>query len=97
MKPSHPNIEAFEAQMGALPVTQRCLWCDWIYEGTALEGRTVAVAHRLEAHPEIKPKRRPPSRNLKSFRQPTLKSEDRDEIFIERDRRAKLLGITVES
>ena len=97
VKPRHPNVEEYEARMAALPIIQRCLFCTWVYEGTALQGRTAALAHRLSAHPEIKPKRRGPSRNLKSFRQPTLKSEDRDEIFTERDRRARLLGITVES
>jgi len=95
LKPRHPNIEAEILRMDALPVKQSCLFCTWIYEGTAVDGRTEAIAHRLEVHPEIKPKRRPPTRNLQSFRQPRLKTEDREEIFTERDRRAKLLGIDV--
>lgn len=95
MRPQHPNVEEYEARMDALPLRTLCALCEWVYEGNALDGREKAIQHRLKIHPEIKPKRRPPSRNLQSFRQPRLKTEDREEIFTERDKRAKLLGIDV--
>lgn len=96
-KPIHKNMNEHDRQMDALHVIQRCLFCTWTSSGTALEGRTEAIAHRLKAHPEIKPARRGPTRNLRSFRQPALKSEDREEIFVERDKRARLLGISIDS
>lgn len=94
-KPIHKNVEEEIRRMDALPIKQACVFCTWTWTGSALEGRTEAIEHRLAAHPEIKPARRGPSRNLRSFRQPALKSEDREEIFVERDKRAKLLGIDV--
>jgi hypothetical protein len=82
--------------MDALPIMQRCLFCTWAWEGTALEGRTRAIAHRLKDHPEIKPALRRNGRNLKSFRQSRIKPEQALEISTERDKRARLLGIDVE-
>lgn len=79
--------------MDALPVTERCMFCNWEWQGTAAEGRTEALAHRLQAHPEVKPPRRRPGRHLKSFNQPRLKKQDWDDVFAERDKRARLLGI----
>ena len=39
-------------------VTTRCGWCDWHREGPMGENRDLMLAHRLEAHPEIKPPKR---------------------------------------
>lgn len=32
--------------------TTSCAFCDWTHEGTALEGRELAIVHRKEKHPE---------------------------------------------
>ena len=95
MRTPTPHLDAHFAQMDELPVHQRCLFCTWEWEGTAVEGRTEALTHRLSAHPEINPPRRRPGRHLKSFRQPRLKAEDWVEVYTERDKRARLLGIDV--
>lgn len=83
--------------MAALPLIQRCLFCSWIFEGTALEGRTEALTHRQKAHPEIKIARKRPPSHLKSFRQAKLTTQDMTDILAARDKRARLLGITVDS
>ena len=63
-------------------------------QGTALEGREEAYRHRLLTHPERAQKRRT-GRNLKSFHQPRMGQEQRDEIWEARDKRARLLGIDI--
>ena len=93
MRPKHPNMEAYDRQMDALPVREQCLFCTWRWEGTAAEGRIEALTHRLQAHPEVVVKRRRPGRHLKSFRQPVLNKADWSEVYAERDKRAALLGI----
>jgi hypothetical protein len=40
------------------PITTRCAFCEWTYEGTALEGRELAKGHRRVHHPEAKAKTR---------------------------------------
>ncbi len=79
--------------MDEMPVVERCMFCTWVWQGTAAEGRTEALQHRLEAHPEVRPARRRPGRHLNSFRQARLKGEEWADILSERDKRAKLLGI----
>ena len=93
LRPKHPQMEAHDRQMDALPVVERCLFCSWRWSGTSAEGRERAREHRLQAHPEVIVKRRRPGRHLKSFRQVKLTKEDLSDIFSERDRRAALLGI----
>lgn len=95
-RPKHPNMEAFAREMDALPMTARCLFCTWEWEGTVAEGRTEALTHRLIVHPDVKPPRRRPGRHLKSFRQPRLKPEDWADVNAERARRARLTGVTIE-
>jgi hypothetical protein len=41
-----------------MPMITRCALCDWLYEGTALEGRELAKGHRRVHHPDIKVTRR---------------------------------------
>jgi hypothetical protein len=96
MRPRQIYLEEHLAQMDALPVTERCLFCTWTYDGSAVEGRTEYLQHRLSAHPEVKPPRRRPGRHLKSFRQARLKADDVQDILSERQRRARLHGITIE-
>lgn len=36
-------------------VTARCAFCKWELEGTVADSRTAYLAHRLQAHPEVKP------------------------------------------
>ncbi len=79
-----------------LPVREGCLFCEWEWWGVAAEGREHYLAHRLLAHPEVQPVRRRPGRHLQSFRQAKLKPEDVEDINLERDKRARLLGIAID-
>jgi hypothetical protein len=38
------------------PTTTRCALCPWRHEGTAVQGREQAAAHRVEEHPELVPR-----------------------------------------
>lgn len=96
MKSRFPNIDEWHELMDALEVREGCLFCEWGFVGPASEGRVLAVAHRLEAHPEIKPMRRRNGRQLKSFRQVPLDDEEKAELDVERLRRARLIGIELE-
>jgi hypothetical protein len=42
-----------QAAIDNTPITTRCAFCDWTYEGTALEGRELAKGHRRVHHPDI--------------------------------------------
>lgn len=97
MKPRHPSLIEYEQRMDALPVTERCLFCPWEWEGTALEGRTEALTHRLRVHPEVKPTRRKRGGHLQSFRQSRLKKADWEEIYAERAKRALVTGVDLSS
>lgn len=81
--------------MASLPIVERCLFCEWEWQGTAAEGQTEALTHRLQRHPEIKYKRPRPGRHLKGFRQPKLQADDWKEVYAERDKRARLVGIEI--
>lgn len=50
--------DTFKAWADEQPTSCSCLYCDWCFEGSAGECRAAHVAHRLESHPELKPKRR---------------------------------------
>jgi hypothetical protein len=78
------------------PVLSRCAFCEWTWEGPLSVGREKAVQHRLKAHPEVKPKRRRPMRNPRSYIQPELKREDVEEINAERRKRAYLIGVEID-
>ena len=95
MKPRHPNVEAEQAYRDALPCRTLCALCGWEYLGTALEGREKAAQHRRRRHPKLIIQRRRPGRHLSTFAQPKLKKEDWAEVYAERDKRAKLLGIEI--
>jgi hypothetical protein len=47
-----------QASLDAAPITTRCAFCDWTYQGTALEGRELAKGHRRVHHPDAKAKTR---------------------------------------
>jgi len=52
---------AEQALADAKPTTSSCMFCDWTHEGTALECREEAKAHREREHPEAcirRPRRR---------------------------------------
>lgn len=93
MKPHHPGVLEYEARMDALPLRTSCTLCPWVFEGSALDGREKAAQHRSLSHPELVFKRKRPGTNLKSFRQPHLNKAEWKEVYEERDKRAKLLGI----
>lgn len=95
-RPHHPNVIEEQRHFDSLPILERCLHCGWVWTGTAIEGRDRALEHRLQAHPEIQPKRRRPGRHLKSFHQPNLTKADWVDINIERSKRARLNGLDLE-
>lgn len=86
--------EFYESQ----PLKIICSLCGEIFEGTVVEAREKATAHRVEAHPEVVNKRRSrrPVRSLKSFRTTEMSKQDLDDIEKERRRRAFLVGIEIE-
>jgi hypothetical protein len=47
-----------QAVIDNTPITTRCAFCQWTYEGTALEGRELAKGHRRVHHPDAKQKTR---------------------------------------
>jgi hypothetical protein len=47
-----------QAAIDNTPITTRCAFCTWTYEGTALEGRELAKSHRRAHHPDAKQKTR---------------------------------------
>lgn len=88
--------KAEQAAYDAFPVTVRCALCpEWIFQGTAAEGRTAALAHRKELHPKLTRKRRA-KRHLGNWRQTLPAKEQREIAEEERTRRMFLLGISPE-
>jgi hypothetical protein len=61
-----------QTNLDNMPTTTRCALCNWVYEGTAYEGRELAKGHRRVHHPEIKPVRR----KRQSLQRWTNKQED---------------------
>jgi hypothetical protein len=47
-----------QAHVDASPIITRCAFCNWTYEGTALEGRELAKGHRRVHHPDVTVTRR---------------------------------------
>jgi len=83
------------AVFDAQPVTIRCLFCDWTWDGCASEGRTIATTHRLHAHPDVKPARR--RWNRAGFNPSwTMNEQDRAAMELERHKRARLHGVDLE-
>ena len=54
-----PTLQAWEQRLVderlAVYVTQRCALCPWTLKGPLRLTRDAFLAHRLEAHPELKP------------------------------------------
>jgi hypothetical protein len=96
MKPTKASEFTLREQESAdvAPLLTRCVFCGWIYLGTAAEGRNEAREHRLQAHPEVRAKR-PITRSLSSFRQRELTAEQQADIDEERRKRAILLGLEI--
>jgi hypothetical protein len=89
--------DAEEAARDNATMRTACAFCSWKFEGTAAECRSEATAHRLQAHPEIIPKRLRRHRvQLHTFRQHDLDEEDRSDIQRERAKRARLHGVEIE-
>ena len=85
-----------EAARDAAKMRTACAFCEWVFEGTAVECREEAAAHRAQAHPEAA-KKRPRSRSaLHTFRHPDMDEEHRIEIQNERLKRARLHGVEIE-
>ena len=96
MRPQFRELEAHFSALDLLPLRTLCAFCEWSCEGSAVECREKAVQHRAEAHADmdLTPTKRKKSQ-LRSFRQPKLKRQEAEEIYAERDRRAKLIGIEI--
>jgi hypothetical protein len=94
-KPSAVLRDEEAAVFDSQPVTQRCMHCAWEWQGSALEGRTIAVTHRLEAHPDVRPKRR---RHYRAGFNPSfqLHPDDWNDIQAARLTRARLHGVHLE-
>lgn len=58
--------------------TASCMWCAWTQHGTLLETREAYTAHRLEAHPEIQPRKQ--LRRKRLFGQMSTQSQLSDNI-----------------
>jgi hypothetical protein len=43
----------YQAHIDASPIITRCAFCNWTYQGTALEGRELAKGHRRVHHPDL--------------------------------------------
>lgn len=83
---------AERAAYDLLTVTERCAHCpDWVFTGTAQEGREAARAHRLEFHPEAVQRRRKIRPKVQSAAEQIKASE------AARIKRAFLLGIDLDS
>jgi len=96
VRPRYPQLEAHLSALDLLPVKTLCAFCDWWCEGSALECRESAAEHRAEAHADrtfTRTLRK--GSHLQSFRQPKLKKAEMEEIYAERDKRAKLIGIEI--
>jgi hypothetical protein len=92
------ELDAHHAQWrDQQPCRTYCLFCAWQHEGTALEARQAADAHRRDHHPDAKRTRRRRSRvwptRRKDMVDPLLSPEENHEIQTERLRRARLNGI----
>jgi hypothetical protein len=96
VRPQFTELEAHYSAMDLLPLKTLCAFCEWSCEGSALECRERAAQHRAKAHPEaVNTRTVRKGTHLKSFRQPKLKKKEMEEIYAERDKRAKLIGIEI--
>ena len=91
-KPAATLRSEEEAVYAAQTVTVRCLFCPWTYVCCAGEASTIATSHRLEQHPDLRPRRRRKTRISwnPSFQ---MHPQDEAEIEAERIRRAFLNGV----
>jgi len=84
--------EQLEAMDNAQQMIVYCVHCpEWKAEGTALEARAAAEAHRTEEHPELRNSRKI-VRKRRSFSQ-SMTEEREAEIEEERRKRMRALGI----
>lgn len=91
-KPSEFTLREMESA-DAAPLVTRCAFCEWVWVGTAIEGREKAAQHRSE-HPEAVYRKRS-TRTLSSFKLRELSDEQQQEIDVERQKRAHLLGLEI--
>lgn len=82
---------AERASYDLLAVTERCAHCpDWVFTGTAQEGREAARAHRAQFHPGKERRRRRERKGVQTTAEQIKASE------AARIKRAFLLGIDLE-
>lgn len=79
-----------------LPMTFRCTFCEFIFEGSARDGLAAAKAHRELKHPHARRTRKRRVRSVQTLgaiRTRMLDEEEMAEINAERRRRAAEMGI----
>ena len=91
MAESKANQEDLEF-FGSLACVTSCR-CGWTFEGTAAEGRFAAAAHRREAHPDWRNRTRRKKVNLAVFRSAAMSSEEKEDVYSAREKRAFLHGV----
>lgn len=90
-------LQMEEERQATQPLITSCAFCNWSWEGTVGEGLKRGRAHREKKHPEtMKRKRNRNIRTLHSFRTRRINDEDREEIDVERRRRAFVTGVEIE-
>ena len=94
-RPQFLELQAHLDAMDLIPLRTLCVFCEWSCEGTTAQCRESALQHRLQAHPDLIENTVRKRSHLKSFRQPRLKQNEWKEVYAERDKRAKLLGIEI--
>ena len=81
------------------PATFSCAFCKWSFTGKVKDARAKAQAHREKKHPETllvrSPRRR--GRALSTFRYARMDDQSIQEIEAERQKRAFLNGVELDS
>lgn len=79
--------------MDQLVCTSRCLFCDWSFVGPTCDGREAAAAHRAKHHPGAVWKKKRVKATDSNRNVQYRAKEQIEDAYVERKRRAFLLGI----
>lgn len=92
--------EKEQTHLDTTPLKITCGICGKIFEGQSLGVREKALAHRTKKHPETlirRKHRRKSARALHTFRYTSMDDDVKQEIQSEREKRAFLNGVNLES
>ena len=76
-----------------------CSFCPWTYDGLLAEGRIEHDNHRVTAHPDIPPYKRPrrlPGSQVRQSWRSEISDEDREDVEVARRRRANIHGVDLQ-